>query len=94
LGRRTLYFLDRNILLYSISRDPGETAKRERAVELLDSAEAALSVQVLQEFYVQTTRSNRPDAVAHEIAAGLIRTWTRFKSPGNRSWNLGCCAGD
>ena len=76
---RTLYFLDTNILLYSISRDPAEIAKRQRAVELLDSAEAASSVQVLQEFYVQATRWNRPDAIPHEIAASLIQTWTRFK---------------
>ena len=66
-------------MLYSISRDPAEIAKRQRAVELLDSAEAALSVQVLQEFYVQATRRNRPDALPHEIAASLIQTWTRFK---------------
>ncbi|WP_281927892.1 hypothetical protein [Methylocystis iwaonis] len=29
-------FLDTNILLYSISRDPAENAKRERAIALLD----------------------------------------------------------
>jgi predicted nucleic acid-binding protein len=72
-------FLDTNILLYSISRDPAESAKRERAVALLDADHNALSVQVLQEFYVQATRPTRQDAVAHDIAAGLIRTWLRFK---------------
>jgi predicted nucleic acid-binding protein len=75
----TLRFLDTNILLYSISRDPAESAKRERAVALLDADHNALSVQVLQEFYVQATRPTRQDAVAHDIAAGLIRTWLRFK---------------
>jgi predicted nucleic acid-binding protein len=35
-------------------------------------------VQILQEFYVQATRSTRPDAVSHEIAAGLIESWLRF----------------
>ena len=39
----------------------------------------ALSVQVLQEFYVQATRATRRDALPHDIAAGLIRTWLRFK---------------
>src|SRR5262249_20745479 len=39
----------------------------------------ALSVQVLQEFYVQATRSTRPDPLPHDIAAGLIHTWTRFQ---------------
>ena len=75
-----MHFLDTNILLYSISRDPAETAKRERAIALLDRDDGALSVQVLQEFYVQATRPTRPDPLPHEIAAGLIRTWTRFRS--------------
>jgi predicted nucleic acid-binding protein len=66
-------------LLYSISRDPGETTKLERALDLLDSGDVALSVQVLQEFYVQATRPTRPDPLPHDIAAGLIRTWTRFR---------------
>ncbi|MGA7487425.1 MAG: PIN domain-containing protein [Xanthobacteraceae bacterium] len=72
-------FLDTNVLLYSISRDPAEAAKRDRAVTLLDADDNALSVQVLQEFYVQATRPTRPDAVPHDIAAALIRTWLRFK---------------
>jgi predicted nucleic acid-binding protein len=38
-----------------------------------------LSVQVLQEFYVQATRPTRPDPLPHAIAAGLIRTWLRFE---------------
>jgi predicted nucleic acid-binding protein len=74
----TLRFLDTNILLYSISRAPAETSKRERVIALLDADDNALSVQVLQEFYVQATRPTRPDAVPHDIAAGLIRTWLRF----------------
>jgi predicted nucleic acid-binding protein len=74
-----VYFVDTNILLYSISRDPGETTKLERALDLLDSGDVALSVQVLQEFYVQATRPTRPDPLPHDIAAGLIRTWTRFR---------------
>jgi len=72
-------FLDTNVLLYSISRDPTEAMKRERAVALLDADDNALSVQVLQEFYVQATRPTRSDALPHDIAAGLIRTWLRFK---------------
>lgn len=66
-------------MLYSISRDPGEAEKRERAIELLDLNDGALSVQVLQEFYVQATRPTRPDPLPHEIAANLIHTWTRFR---------------
>ena len=74
-----LRFIDTNILLYSISRDPAEATKREIAIALLDNESIALSVQVLQEFYVQATRATRPNAVAHDIAVGLVRTWLRFK---------------
>jgi predicted nucleic acid-binding protein len=73
-----LHFFDTNILLYSISRDPGEAAKRRQAIALLDEDDGALSVQVFQEFYVQATRATRADALPHEIAAGLIETWKRF----------------
>ncbi len=73
------HFFDTNVLLYSISRDSGEAEKRERAIELLDLNDGALSVQVLQEFYVQATRPTRPDPLPHEIAANLIHTWTRFR---------------
>lgn len=72
-------FLDTNILMYSISRDPAEAAKREIAIALLDADEMALSVQVLQEFYVQATRATRPDALAHDLAVRLIRSWLRFQ---------------
>jgi predicted nucleic acid-binding protein len=72
-------FIDTNVLLYSISRDPAEARKRDIAVAIVDTDNLALSVQVLQEFYVQATRATRPDAVPHEIAVGLIRTWLRFK---------------
>jgi predicted nucleic acid-binding protein len=74
-----LRFLDTNILLYSLSRDPAETTKRDRAVALIDADNNALSVQVLQEFYVQATRPTRSDPLPHDIAVGLIRTWLRFK---------------
>jgi len=71
-------FIDTNILLYSISRDPAEVSKRDIAVALLDADDIALSVQVLQEFYVQATRATRPDALSHDLAVGLVRTWLRF----------------
>ena len=41
-------FIGTNILLYSISRNPAETPKREIAIALLDADDMALSVQVLQ----------------------------------------------
>ena len=75
----SLRFLDTNILLYSISRDPTETTKHDRAVALIAAGSNALSVQVLQEFYVQATLPTRPDPLPHDIAVGLVRTWLRFK---------------
>ena len=71
-------FVDTNILLYSVSRHPGEAAKRNRAIALLAAGDLALSAQVLQEFYVQATRASRADALPHDIAAGLVRAWARF----------------
>lgn len=66
------------ILLYSISNADDESDKRATALALLDRNDCALSVQVLQEFYLQATRASRADALPHDIAAGLIRTWLRF----------------
>lgn len=71
-------FVDTNVLLYSISRDSREAAKRDRAVAVLEAADIALSAQVLQEFYVQATRAGRGDALSHDVAVGLIRAWARF----------------
>lgn len=72
-------FLDTNILLYSISSNPQEASKRFRALELLDAQTNCLSIQVLQEFYVQATRATRPDAIPHQLATQLIHSWSRFR---------------
>jgi predicted nucleic acid-binding protein len=70
--------VDTNILLYAVSRAPAEAAKARVARTLLDGTDVALSVQVLQEFYVQATRATRRDALTHEQAVGLIEAWRRF----------------
>lgn len=72
-------FVDTNVLLYGISRDPGERRKAERANEILTDRELCLSVQVLQEFYVQATRATRPDALTHGQAAELVESFMRFR---------------
>ena len=72
------HFLDTNVLLYSISQAPAEAGKRQRAVALLQMDDGALSVQVLQEFYVQSTRSTRPGRLTHQLAVELIEVWRRF----------------
>ncbi|MEO6080113.1 MAG: PIN domain-containing protein [Steroidobacteraceae bacterium] len=72
------HFIDTNILLYSISDAPDETRKNRIAIDLLDRDGGALSVQVLQEFYVQATRASRASRLTHDVAASLIDTWMRF----------------
>ncbi|HET8985668.1 MAG TPA: PIN domain-containing protein [Trueperaceae bacterium] len=71
-------FLDANVLLYSISTDPAEARKKTIAIEILAAADNVLSVQVLQEFYVQATRASRRNALSHAVAAGLMEAWSRF----------------
>ena len=71
-------FVDTNVLLYAVSTAPGEAAKGRVARRLLEADDLALSVQVLQEFYVQATRGNRRGSLTHEQAALLIESWLRF----------------
>ncbi len=71
-------FVDTNVLLYAVSSSRTEAAKAERAVALLNEPDLALSVQVLQEFYVQATRASRSSPLGHEDAVALIRAWSRF----------------
>lgn len=63
-------FLDTNILLYGFDLDAPK--KREIAMSVLESAwtepgSAAVSVQVLQEFYVNFTRKGYPDSEARVL---------------------------
>ena len=71
-------FVDTNVLLYSISTAGEEADKAAVAVELLKSEDLCLSVQVLQEFYVQATHANRAGALTHEVAIAFVDTWLRF----------------
>jgi predicted nucleic acid-binding protein len=71
-------FADTNILLYAISGDPDEQPKADRARALMAERDLALSVQVLQEFYVQATRATRSDAIPHADAVALIESFRRF----------------
>ncbi|MGO9750566.1 MAG: PIN domain-containing protein [Solirubrobacteraceae bacterium] len=72
-------FVDTNVLLYAVSRDPAERDKAGRANEVLASRDLGLSVQVLQEFYVQATRASRPDPLPHEQAVKLVESFLRFR---------------
>ncbi len=71
-------FVDTNVLLYSISTVPAESDKAAKARELLSSRDLVLSVQVLQEFYVQAARPSRPSPLTHDEVVAFIRTWRRF----------------
>lgn len=55
-----------------------ERAKAERARAILRQDDLALSVQVLQEFYVQATRTTRTQPLSHSDATALISLWLRF----------------
>ena len=52
-------FVDTNVLIYAASPAPHEADKQNAAQRLLEAGDLALSVQVLQEFYHQATRTNR-----------------------------------
>lgn len=71
-------FVDTNVLLYAASTAREESAKAEIARSLLDESDIALSVQVLQEFYVQATRARKRDRLEQEQASLLIESWLRF----------------
>ena len=72
-------FVDTNVLLYAVSTAVDEAVKRSAARSILDRDDLVLSVQVLQEFYVQATRPTKPDRLAHEPATALIESWLRFR---------------
>lgn len=74
----TVRFVDTNVLLYAISRASDERDKSERARTLLGERDLVLSVQVLQEFYVQATRESRADRISHDQAVRLIESFQRF----------------
>lgn len=65
-------FVDTNVLLYAFSDDAREARKAAVAFDLLGSPDLAVSVQILQEFYVQATRATCPSPMTHEHAAGLL----------------------
>ena len=67
-------FLDSNVLVYSVDESPAEKAKHERAIGLLTAQPENLvvSTQVLQEFYLVTTRKLK-NPLSEERAARAVR---------------------
>ena len=71
-------FVDTNVLIYAVSTQSGEIEKRDRARRLLKRRDLTLSTQVLQEFYVQSTRPSRPGALTHNQAVAYINSMLRY----------------
>lgn len=84
-GTEVLQFVDTNVLIYAHDKTAG--AKHERARQLLmdlwDNRRGCLSIQVLQEFYVNVTEKV-PKPLTPEVAAQIIAdlsAW-RMHQPG------------
>jgi predicted nucleic acid-binding protein len=71
-------FVDTNVLLYAIGAEADHPDKTERALGLLTQRDLALSTQVLQEFYVQATRSGRRGALTHSEAVAFVTAMQRL----------------
>ena len=74
-----MVFVDTNVLLYAVSTAPEEREKAGAARAILERTDLALSVQVLQEFYVQATRAGRRDPLTRAQAGALVESWLRFE---------------
>ena len=72
-------FVDTNVLLYGVSTVRDEADKHVTALSILGRDDVVLSAQVLQEFYVQATRSTKADHLTHDSAVSLIEAWLRFR---------------
>ena len=70
-------FLDTNVLVYAAAGRGAEEAKRERAMELIETEDFGLSVQVLQEFYV-TVVGKIKIPLSAEQALGWIEQLAAF----------------
>jgi len=64
------HFLDTNVLLYAYSRSPRDAGKARVAREWLAREDWGVSIQVLQEFYVNVLRP--PHDLGHDDAAAMI----------------------
>ena len=72
-------FVDTNVLLYAVSTVSGEKKKSGTARAILARDDLVLSAQVLQEFYVQSTRESRPGALSHQEATSFVESLQRFR---------------
>ncbi len=66
--------VDTNVLLYAVSPVAEEHEKAVVANRILDQRDVAFSVQVLQEFYTQATRSGGRFGLTPDQALGIVNT--------------------
>lgn len=71
-----MQFVDTNVLLYAALLDPQEADKQGIAEQLLERDDLALSAQVLQEFYHQSTRPHRPYPLSAQEALAFLTPLT------------------
>src|ERR1044071_1991190 len=71
-------FIDTNVFLYSLSDNPEEKLKAERARQLLLNESWGWSVQVAGEFYNIATSPKRQFRLSHELASEYVTTWLNF----------------
>ncbi|HLG14428.1 MAG TPA: PIN domain-containing protein [Blastocatellia bacterium] len=71
-------FIDTNVFLYSISDQPEEHSKAERARELLLTESWGWSVQVAGEFFYTATSPKRQFRLPIDQATEYVRTWLNF----------------
>ena len=70
-------FLDTNVLVYAVSHRTADRAKQVIARQLIRFDGQAISLQVLQEFYV-VCRAPRKLGLSHEEAVSYSQPWRRF----------------
>lgn len=71
-------FVDTNVLIYALSRNAAEASKSHQANRVLQDRDLAFSTQVLQECYVQATRTTRRDPLSHDEAVAFIDALCKF----------------
>lgn len=70
-------FVDTNVLLYAASKAPEDSAKRQRARELLARPGLGFSAQVLQEFYSAAVTKQRLQ-MTHDDAVAVLEALNAF----------------
>lgn len=70
-------FLDTNVVVYAAAGQDQSDRKRQRALQLIESEDFGISVQVLQEFYVTVTRKMEVN-LAPDVALDWVEQLEAF----------------